>query len=221
MPGSSTAAAPLPPARLIARLLVAAAVVLYLLHTAGSLVLEPLVPVFRAIIGGIDPQFVITDAFTGHEDASEVLIFRANLREAVTVAGQVIYPFGTHGVPEGGFQVSYTVGGVLLDDALMVIILLVWPAQRVWELLVRLLLGLPAMTVLLLIGVPSTVVAELQHALQTQVDTHALGGWLIWSRFLMGGGGMALSSLLALLVIRGTRRFAPPAPGGGAALRST
>ena len=47
------------------------------------------------------------------------------------------------------------------------------------------------------------------------LDSHALGYWMIWSRLLMGGGGLALSVLLAVVAVCVGRRYsrAPAAQG--------
>jgi hypothetical protein len=214
MPGSFTAAVTSPrPLSLAVRLLVVAALVLYLVQLLEKAMVEPLVPMYRSVIGLLDQQFVITDARIGRDRGSEVVMFRANLRGPTRFAGRVLYPFGSNGMPAGEYQASCTLGGVLLYSSLLVILALSWPARcvqparRVRELAVRLLISLAFAGLLLLIDVPTTVVAELRHAAETLVDPHALSGWMIWSRFLMGGGGIALSILLAALAIAVGRRY--------------
>jgi hypothetical protein len=209
MPGSSTAAVPLPlqPIKLGARLLLVAVLVLYSLHALEHFIVEPLAPMFQAVIGALDRQFVITDAGLGHEGSNEVLSFRANLRAPVTIAQGVVYPFGSHGVPPGWYQVDCTLGSVLQYPALLLIITLAWPARQPREVVVRLLTSAAFAGLLLLIAVPTTVVAELQHAVETEIDSHALGYWMTWSRFLMGGGGVALSMFLAVVAIHIGRRY--------------
>lgn len=212
MPGSSTAVATSPrPLRLAARLLVSAVVVLYALHSLERFIVEPLVPVFRGAVGMLDPRFVITDARVIREARGEVVRFQANLREPATIAGQVVYPFGSHGIPDGGYAVTYTVGGALQYGAVALIIALAWPAGGARELVLRLLLCVVFVGALLMIDVPSTVIAELRYGIETSIDPHALSGWMIWSRFLMGGGGLALTMLLAALAIcTGDRYSRPP-----------
>ena len=208
MPGSSTPADRLPqPTRLAARLLLVAVIVLSTLQGLERLIVEPLVPVFGAAVGLLGPQFVVTDSRVIQEETGKVVRFHANLREPMTIAGQVVYPFGSHGIPDGGYEVNYTLGGVLQYSALLLIIAFAWPAKRAQELMVRLLLCIAFVAALLTIEVPSTVVAELRHGVETMVDPSALNVWMIWSRFLMGGGGCALSILLAALAISAGRRY--------------
>jgi hypothetical protein len=190
------------------RLLLAAILVLYPLHVLERPIVEPLVPLFRSVISALDQQFVITDARIDREGRNEVVRFRANLRQPTRFAGRVLYPFGWEGVPGGGYEVNCPLGGVLQYSGLLLILAMAWPARRSAELAVRLGVSLLFVGVLLLIDVPTTVVAELRHAAETLVDPHALSGWMIWSRFLMGGGGIALSILLAVLAIGAGRTVA-------------
>jgi hypothetical protein len=191
------------------------------LEVLGRFIVEPLVPVFRTVIQALDRRFVITDARLGAQGSTEVVRFRANLRAPVTIAGRVVYPFGSNGMPAGGYQVSCDAGGVLLYSALLLIVACAWPARRAQELAVRLLTCIPLVGVLLLIDVPTTVVAELREGVARLVDPGAQSGWMIWSRFLMGGGGIALSILLTVLAINAGRWFSrPPAGLRGAAARS-
>jgi hypothetical protein len=187
-----------------------AVIVLSTLQGLERLIVEPLVPVFRAAVGMLDPQFVITDSRVIQEQTGEVVRFQANLRKPVTIAGQVVYPFGSHGIPDGGYEVTYTAGGVLQYGALLLIVALAFPAKRAQELMVRLLLCVAFIAALLIIEVPSTVVAELRHGVETMVDPSAVNGWMIWSRFLMGGGGCAVSIVLAALAISAGRRYSRP-----------
>jgi len=211
MSGSFIPAAASPrPVRLAARLCVAAVLVLYALHVLERFIAEPLLPVFRAVISVVDEQFVVTDARLGREGPNEALDFRANLRRPAQIAGHVVYPFGWQGIPAGEYEVTYTLGGALQYSALLLIIALAWPARRAHELAVRLPMCLLFAGALLLIDVPTTVIAELRHAAENMVDPRALSGWMIWSRLLAGGGGISLSILLAALAINAGRRYSRP-----------
>jgi hypothetical protein len=194
------------------RLLVAAVLVLFPVVMFQRFLVEPLLPVFKAVIGVLDPQFVITDARVDRDGPDEVMLFEANLKQPTKIAGHLVYPFGWYGVPPGGYQVRCAAGGVLLYCAVLLITALSWPASRGRELAVRVPLCLLFVGLLLLIDVPTTVVAELRHSVETLVDPHALTGWMIWSRFLMGGGGIALSLLLAVIAISVGRWYARPLP---------
>lgn len=118
--------------------------------------------------------------------------YRANLARPVVVGNRILYPLGTHGVPDGGFQVTNTVGGVLQLPALLLMIALAWPARRASELAVRLGIALPVTAAVVLLDTPFTAVAELRNGLATAIDPRTVDSWMVASRFLMGGGGYAL-----------------------------
>jgi hypothetical protein len=222
MLGSFTQAARAPaPLRLAARLLVAAILVLYPLHVLERVIVEPLVPALGEVTGVLDGQFVVTDARIEGQASNEILRFRANLTRPMEVAGSVVYPFGRNGLPEGGYQVRCSVSGVLLYSGLLLIIVCAWPVRGARELALRLLMCIPLAAALLLIDVPTTVVAELRQIVVMQADPHGLSLWMIWSRFLMGGGGIAMAICFAALAITAGRRYSPPpAQLNGAAVGS-
>lgn len=157
----------------------------------------PLVPAFCSVMTSLDDRFVVTDARIVRQGANKVVRFRANLARPLVVGEHILYPFGTNGVPAGGFQVTNTVGGVLQLAGLLLIIVLAWPARRIVEFAFRLGVALPLVAVLLLLDTPFTAVAELRNGLTTMLDPRAVDGWMVASRFLMGGGGYALVLLFA------------------------
>lgn len=88
----------------------------------------PLLPTFCSVMSYLDDRFVVTDVRLVPQGANEVVRFRANLARPLVAGGRILYPFGTHGVPEGGLQVTNTVGGVLQLGGLLLIFVLAWPA---------------------------------------------------------------------------------------------
>jgi hypothetical protein len=212
MPGSAIPLGDLPrPLELLARTLLVAALVLGLSHVAARPVVTGLIPVYRAAISALDGSFDLTDIAIAHEGPSEVVRFRANLSRPLDVKGTTLYPSGWHGVvPEGGIEVHYTLDGALQYPALALILVLAWPA-RPKELFARLAVFVPIALMLLLIDVPSTVIAELWTGLEGMVDPDALPRWMIWSRFLMGGGGLLLGIVAAALDMAVAARLVRPA----------
>jgi len=210
MPGSRTqAAAPWPGTREVAgRLLLATVLVLLVVQVLGRPLVRPLIPIFGAAIPFLDPRFAITDARLSRVGASEVVRFRGNLSQPLVIDGRIINPFGWNGTPAGGFQITYTVGGVLEYGALLLIMVLAWPASGLRELACRLALSLPCIALLSLAIVPFTVVAEFRQGLASLLAPTALDGSLIASRYLMGGGGWVIALLTAVFCIDGARRLA-------------
>jgi hypothetical protein len=195
------------PHRIIGRFLIAAAIVLGGVHEFGSEVIRPLLPIYSHTIELLDGRFTITDAHLSHEGSNEVLRFRANLARPLLVGGKEMDPFGWSRPPEGGFQITYTVGGTLQFDALLLIAVLAWPAGSAREMAWRMGIALPMGAALLLLDIPFTVVAELRNFLATAVDPNGVSDWMIASRFLMGGGGAMIALVVALLSILAGRRL--------------
>jgi hypothetical protein len=210
MVGLSTPARVLPrPFELAARLLAASILVLGVLHAFQRPIVEPMIPVFRTTVRLLATEFIINSAEIVREDAGETLQFRANLSSPVSFAGRTLYPFGWNGVnAQGGYQVTINLGGVLQYCGLMLILVLAWPAMHVREFVTRVALAAPLSGVLLLVDVPFTVVAELWATLYDEFDPRGFSGWMVWSRFLMGGGGLVLGCLMGVLAIAAAKHHA-------------
>ncbi len=202
MYGSSMQTAAMPQLRKLAmRLLVIAVLVLWSLSALERELIEPLIPAFRAAIGALDGRFVITDACLSLEDSNETVRFRANLSRPLRIEGKELNPFGSQGLPDGGYQIEFTVGATLEYSSLLLIVVLAWPARYAREWALRLPLAVLLAALLPVITVPSTVIGELWHSVEIDADAHVLSYWLIWSRFLMGGGGLVLAVLFAGIAI--------------------
>lgn len=208
MPGSRTPATlPRTPLRFAGRLLLCTIIVLTALQALERPVVEPLIPAFRTLVPLMDGRFTITDARLSREGANETLRFRANLSYPLVIDGHVLSPFGSNGVPAGGFQVTYALGGVFEYDALLLIGVLAWPVRRARELAWRLALALPLLALAVLIDIPLTVVAELRNGIVSLVDLQTVDGWMTVSRFLMGGGGWVAALTMSASCIAAGRHL--------------
>jgi len=213
MVGSYTQTRALPrPLELAIRLLAASVLVLGTLHAFQRPIVEPMIPAFRAAVRLLATEFVIDSAEIVQEGPNETLRFQANLSMPLTFAGRTLYPFGWSGVvPQGGYQVALNLGSVLQYCALTLIAVVAWPASHFKEFSMRLALSTPLLSLLLLIHVPFTTVAELWGLLYDDYDPSGFCAWLVWSRFLMGGGGLALASLAGALAIAAAKHWASAA----------
>lgn len=225
MPGSLTqAAAPWPrPLEIAARALLATVLVLTVVQTLGRPLVRPLIPIFRTAIPLLDARFETNDVRLTRVGADEVVRFRGNLSRPLLIHGRIVDPFGWSGVPAGGFQITYTIGGVLQYGAVLLIFVLAWPVSGLRELARRLALAVPCAALLPMAVVPCTVVAEFSNGLESLVARSPPGGWLIVSRYLMGGGGWVIALLAAVSCIDCARRFSrsQAAPGLGEVRSST
>jgi len=189
-------------------MLLATVLVLLVVQALGRTLVRPLIPIFGAAVPFLDPRFAVSDVRLSCVGASDVVRFRGNLSQPLLIDGRIINPFGWNGMPAGGFQITYTVGGALQYGALLLIFVLAWPASGPRELVCRLALSVPCIALLSLAIVPFTVLAEFRQGLVSLVAPTALDGSLIASRYLMGGGGWVIALLTAAFCIDGARRLA-------------
>jgi hypothetical protein len=165
----------------------------------GRALVQGLSPALAWLIPSLDERFTILDVAVFDEGGGEVLRVLANLSRPVKVGDQVREPFGYGAMPAGGFEVALTLGGVLQYVQLLLIAVLAWPAQRVREWGLRLLVAVPLCVLLWVLQWPLTVIAELSHSIQPELGP--VSALMVWSRFLMGGGGAVLSLLAAAVAI--------------------
>jgi len=189
------------PFELLARLLVAAALVLWPAHVFQRALVTPLLPLLGDAVVTFDDSLRLISVDVVSEPSGEVVRFRVNLAHPVEVAGYTVYPFGWGSAPRGGYQVRLTLGGVLQYPAFVLIAILAWPAKRAAEYGLRLFAAVPLMAVLLLVDTPSTVLAEVWGEIHAGIDARGFQPLMVWSRFLMGGGGLVLALLCAALAV--------------------
>jgi hypothetical protein len=189
------------------RLLGAGVLLVIAAHGLQFTLIRPLLPVFGATVEVLAPQFTLQslDLIQGQ---SPIVRLRANLLEPVEYAGHTVFPFGWLGrVPQGGYQVSQSLTGLLQYPTLALLIVLAWPASGLMVLLTRLAIGLSMAAVVLLCEAPMTMVAELWSLVRNQADPTATSYWMIWSRFLMGGGGLLIAGILGATAVIAAQRW--------------
>lgn len=192
------------------RLVIVTVLVLGIAHWIRSPVVESLIPVYRTTLSLLNDQFTVDDLEIDRSETGEKLLLQANLSQPLLLGHKTLYPFGWSGQPAGEFLVSLTVGSVLAYSALVLIVVLVWPARSGKEMLVRLLVAVPAVVLLLLVDVPTTMTAELWNGVFGIAQEATMSRWMIWSRFLMGGGGFVIALLTGIGVVLATSRILDP-----------
>ncbi len=197
-------------ANLVARFLIASTLVLGGAYQFRDALVSPLIPAFREIILFVDPEFMFYSVGISHDTGSEMLTFRANLSAPVQYGGRTIYPVGWNGGPQGGYQCGYSLSSVFLYPSFLLIGVVAWPARRLKELLIRIALTVPLLLVLLCIDVPSTVIAELWNGIRDYYSVPAPPYGMVWSRFLMGGGGLAIAGVCAVCATALAKRLDDP-----------
>jgi hypothetical protein len=134
------------------------------------------------------------------------------------IGGTIVYPYGTHSIPDGSMTVNLGAAGLLQYALLLLILVLTWPVASAAERLARLLVATPFFAFLLVIPGPSTALSLMWGPFHDALAPEAFWSALAWSRFLSGGGGLALAMTLAAAAIAlGRRRgVASGAPAGAA-----
>lgn len=156
----------------------------------------------------LDSDLSILAVEIGHEGPNETVRVRANFSRPIYVAGKSLFPFGWHPGTEGWMEVNLTLGGILQYAAFTIIVVLAWPITKASELALRIAITAPLIALLLLIQVPFMILAEFWFPVHNDIDPHSFWPLLAWSRFLMGGGGVAAAILIGVVAILLARRWA-------------
>lgn len=205
---------PLPPLRSIAlRFALVGGALLVIGGLFATAIVEPLLPVFDRALRASSSDFTVLEVLLDRHSAQPIVV-RANLSHVQLVGAGVVYPIGFGGGRSGGYQITLTSGGILQHALFLLIIVLAWPAA--WrEFALRAAMAVPLAGLLVLQDVVVTVLAELWFPIHDEYAPGEFWPLLSYSRFLMGGGGLALAMALAALVIalavRLERRFLQPA----------
>jgi len=177
------------------RLIGAGVLLVITAHWLQFALVRPLLPVFGGTVELLAPQFTLESVDLIQAQPPAVRL-RANLLEPVEFAGHTVFPFGWLGtIPQGGYQVALSLTGLLQYPTLVLLIVLIWPADAK-TFGVQLMLGIPMAAAVLLTEAPVTMVAELWGVVRDQADPAATCYWMVASRFLMGGGGLLIAGLL-------------------------
>ncbi len=190
---------PLP--RLALRLLIAGGAVLWLAYACQRAIVAPLLPVLGNVLSMLDSDVRVLSVAAGHDGPNETITFRVNLAHPVDIGGRTVYPYGTHSIPDGSMQVNLGAAGLLQYALLLLILVLAWPPACVEELLARLLISTPLVAALLVIPGPSTALSLVWGPFHEALDPSAFWPILAWSRFLSGGGGVAIALIMAAAAI--------------------
>jgi hypothetical protein len=192
--------------RLLVRLVLVSALVLTLAYVGRQILVRPLLPAIRASMTLLDGDFEVMSIDTARAEPNAVIRVRANLRHPMDVGVARVYPLGTHGRPNGFYQVTFLVAGVFEYCLLFVILVFAWPTATPVEHLRRAAIATPLLLLLLLIDIPFTTMAELRSLMPQDYVPDASWPLLAWSRFWAGGGGF----LVAIIMAIGTIRWACP-----------
>jgi hypothetical protein len=187
--------------RLAVRLMIAGVAVLWLSHTFQKVIVQPLLPIWGYVLAVSDSEVKVLSAAGGHEGPNETVSFHVNLAHPIDIAGRTAYPYGTHSIPDGFMEVNLGAAGLLQYALLLLILVLAWPLSGAVELFARLLISVPLLAALLVIPGPSTALSLVWGPFHEALDPNTFWPILAWSRFLSGGGGVAIALIMAAAAI--------------------
>ncbi len=188
------------PLELVARIALVATVLLWLANHYAEGIVRPLIPAFQHAIDMLDNDFVVLGMDISSETGNRTLRVKADLARPIQVAGKWIAPMNSDPRTAGWMQVDLTLGGIMQYSILLLIVVLAWPAANLREFSMRVGMALP-MVAMLLINVPSDILANLWFPIHDDYDAEAFWPQLAWSRFMMGGGGQVLALLMGAAAI--------------------
>lgn len=186
-----------------ARLLVGYAALLALSFPLGRAYGSLLLPVFRAEIEAVAPEFrVLSLGLPGGGEAS----FELKV--------EVARPYGPHGerLPLGARMTCTTLLGHAVQHPLVLLpLVFAWPATSTRKRALRLAACLPFLFAVELLDVPLVLLGSAQDIL---VANFGPKGWpfhrlIPWMNFLNGGGRLALSAAAAVLSVASCRVLEP------------
>jgi hypothetical protein len=149
----------------------------------------------------VQDDFAILAIDVVEENSAATLRVRADFAHPVVVAGRVLYPMNSNPRTAGWMQVNVTAGGVLQYLMMAIIVVLAWPTRSLLDYAVRLVIALPLAFLLAVLATATTILAELWFPVHADLAPSETWLLLTWSRFLMGGGGLALALGVAALAI--------------------
>jgi hypothetical protein len=199
--------APRATVKLGARLVLAAALLLFLADGWGGVLVDAVAPSVGGIVSLFDSRFTVAGAEVVNQDGRSFLRVAADLAHPILLSGELVVPLWQNPMAAGPIQVDLTLGGLLQYPLLLLIFILAWPSDSRQEFAVRLMLALPAAALLLIVPAPVTVLAELRSFLRDLVPQSGFDPLVGLSRYLMGGGGVALALALSFAVLLGARAW--------------
>jgi hypothetical protein len=164
--------------------------------------MEPLLPLVSATIKVADSAFTVLTVDINTDGPNETIRLRADLTAPIIVGGRTFFPFRQGSDQRGWYQVELTVGGAMGYSLLTFIVVFAWPANRWQEWCKRVLISVPLALGLLLVNVATTFPAELWNPIHDDWVPDMAWPLLIWSRVLMGGGGLVLGLLCGAIAIK-------------------
>lgn len=200
----------LPTFSLALRLLFSCGLLLWLAHACGREIVSLLLPAFQAILGLLDDHYRILSLALSSEGADSVVRLTVTLAKPIFLNGHVAMPH-----PQGIANVSIPVGSILQIPLICLGLLLAWPAKTVKEYPLRLVTGVVLTIVVMALDTPFALWANLWDIHVQSFDPERFSPLLIWQKFLLGGGRLAIGIAFGVVaIVLAKRRVLPKGKSG-------
>lgn len=200
--------------RVVARLLVAALVLGIAAMAFEEALLRPVIGVFRAWLDAVDTTFHTVDLRL-EVVSGELLILRIASPPAVQVLGGHVVTTD----PGAMLSASASAGIVLQPLILGLAMLAAWPARRLREFALRMLVALPLLALVVLLDIPLMLYGFLWNQEIRTLEPDRFSPLISWSDFMNAGGRFALTvgvvAVTVALVRQWSRGAAAASPQAG------
>ncbi len=206
MSGSSTRREPAEAtgsAALATRLLLAYGVLIWLTYRFGRDFVDLLLPAFSKVFGMLDNHYRILLLKTGTEGADTVVRLDVTLAKPIFLNGHLIMPHA-----KGLATATTTIGTILQIPLVSLGLILAWPVRGAVEHLQRLGIALLLILPVLLLDTPLILWASLWDLHVHAMEPDRFSPLLIWQRFLISGGRLAIGIALGITAIALAKRCA-------------
>jgi hypothetical protein len=157
---------------------------------------EALLPGMKYELTRLDGTFRIDQLSVVKDGADRAVRVEVGLARPLALNGRTFYPD-----PRGKASASTLVGNAILPCVLLIAVALAWPVRSLRSFAARALLLIPLLLLLLALDGPFLLWGALWGlVLQAAGIPNAFSPLLIWSDFLLNGGGLALALVLGACV---------------------
>lgn len=200
------------PSTLTLRFIVTGLLLLVATYQLGEYLINAIIPLYEWVVKYLDYRFdtIILSIITQHDE--QFLMLQTTLSQSIVVGTKVIKP----NFPIPG-AVTMPLGNVLLPVVIIFTTVLAWPVTANHDFLrtyiTRVLLAVPLCLFIMLLDMPIQLLKmiweELNKLLNLSISNN-LQYFTYWSDFLNGGGLMAFSISIGILIIGLTNYLAKP-----------
>jgi len=188
----------------LTRFLLLAVLLGYCAVRGGAVITQQMLPLFRIELTWLADGFRIDRVYVDRDGPDQVLRVDLGLARPLSLNGRTFQPD-----PRGKATASTLLGNVTLPSASLVAVTFAWPFRSRRTLAIRLLLLAPAAVLLCLLNAPFILWGSMWGLVLRVADPDRFSPLLIWTDFLIGGGGVALALVLGIGI---GRRQSQPEP---------